>query len=41
MLLLACTVDVGETIGFELRLGKLDAECSKLVTELIRYFFVR
>ena len=32
MLLLMCTDDPDETIGFELRLGKL-------VTELIRYFF--
>ena len=33
------TVDPDKTIGFELRLGKLDAECSKLVTEFIHYFF--
>ena len=33
MLLLMCTVDADEAIGFELRLGKL-------VTEFIRYFLV-
>ena len=35
MLLLVCTVDANETIGFELRLGSLDAEYSKRVTEFL------
>ena len=41
VLLLVCMVDPNETVGRELRLGKLDAEFLDCFLEIRYFFFVR